>query len=156
MVEREAARPRLTVDPDATVALGRAARGNPRMELRLLQRVRDLAAAPPAVTTADVSLTLGRLAIDADGLDELDRRYLRALATRHGGGPSGLETLAEAIGEPAGTLQDTVEPYLIKQGIIERSAPGRITNDVAWARFPDLASMRPTGQPVLTGLESDA
>ena len=81
---------------------------------------------------------------------------LRIVNERHGGGPAGLETLAAAIGEPADTLQDTVEPYLIQQGFIERTAQGRIANGTAWARFPDLASMRPTDQPVLTGLDSDA
>ncbi len=156
IVERGAARLELAVDPAAAVALGRAARGTPRLALRLLRRVRDFAVAPPAVTTADVSLTLERLAIDADGLDELDRRYLRTLTARHGGGPAGLETLAAAIGEPADTLQDTVEPYLIQQGFIERTAQGRIANGAAWERFPDLASIRPTGQPVLTGLEPGA
>ena len=79
------------MDPDAAVVLGRAARGTPRLALRILRRVRDFAAAPPAVTAADVSLTLERLAIDADGLDDLDRRYLRTLTARHGGGPAGLE-----------------------------------------------------------------
>jgi len=63
--------------------------------------------------------------------------------------------LAAATGEPADTLQDTVEPYLIQQGFIERTVQGRIANDVAWARFPDLASMQPTGQPILSGLEPD-
>ena len=153
IVARGAARLELAVDPDAAVALGRAARGTPRLALRLLRRVRDFAAAPPAVTTADVSLTLERLAIDADGLDDLDRRYLWTLTARHGGGPAGLETLAAAIGEPADTLQDTVEPYLIQQGFIERTAQGRIANGMAWDRFPDLASMRPTDQPTLSGLE---
>ena len=156
IVTRGAARLDLAVDPDAAMALGRAARGTPRLALRLLRRVRDFAAALPVVTTADVGLTLERLAIDADGLDDLDRRYLRTLTARHGGGPAGLETLAAAIGEPADTLQDTVEPYLIQQGFIERTAQGRIANGTAWARFPDLAPMRPTDQPVLTGLDSDA
>ena len=155
IVERGARRLDLAVDPAAAAAIGSAARGTPRLALRLLRRVRDFAAAPPAVTTADVSLALARLAINADGLDDLDRRYLRTLTERHGGGPAGLETLAAAIGEPADTLQDTVEPYLIQQGFIERTAQGRVANGAAWERFPDLAPRRPSDQPVLTGLEPD-
>ena len=117
-------------------------------------RLRDRPARPSPRRTS-VS-TPERLAIDAAGLDELDRRYLRTLTARHGGGPTGLETLAAAIGEPAGTLQDTVEPYLIQQGFIERTAQGRIANGAAWARFPDFASMRPTDQPVLASLDPGA
>ena len=80
---------------------------------------------------------------------------LRTLTAPHGGGRAGLETLAAAIGEPADTLQDTVEPYLIQQGLIERTAQGRTANVAAWERFPDPASMRPTDQPTLTGLDPD-
>ena len=95
------------------MALGRATRGTPRRALRLVRLVRGFAAAPPAVSTIDYSFTLERLAINADGLNAFDCRYLRTLTERRGGGPAGLETLATAIGEPADTLQGTVEPYLI-------------------------------------------
>ena len=111
------------------MALGRAARGTPRLAFRLLRRVRDFAATPPVVTTTDVSLTLERLAIDADSLEYLDRRYLRTLTARHGGGPAVLETLAAAIGEPADTFLDTVEPYLIQRA--SSSAPRKVASPPA-------------------------
>ena len=76
--------------------------------------VGECAAAPPTVTTADVSLTLERLAINSDGLDELDRRNLQTLTERHSGGLASLGTQAGATGDSANTLQDTVEPYLIQ------------------------------------------
>ena len=104
-------------------------------------RDRECAATLSPAATADVNLTLERLAINADGLEELDRRNLRTLTERHDGDPANLETLATAISESADTLQDTVEPYLIQHGFIERTAQGRIANDVAWACVPDFTSM---------------
>ena len=142
----------LEPDPAATAAIGAAARGTPRAAIRLLRRARDFAAALPRLTAADVARTLGRLAIDADGIDALDRTYLRTLLDRHRGGPTGIETLAAAIGEPPETLQDIVEPYLVQNGFLERTAQGRVAGDAAWRRFPELAGRRPAAQPELPGV----
>ena len=145
----------LEPDPAAPPAIGAAARGTPRAAIRLLRRARDFAAAPPVLTGADIARTLERLAIDADGIDALDRTYLRTLLDRHRGGPTGIETLAAAIGEPADTLQDIVEPYLVQKGFLERTAQGRVAGDGAWQRFPDLARRRPDEQPGLPGVDDD-
>jgi Holliday junction DNA helicase RuvB len=119
---------RLDGIPAATLqAIAERSRGTPRVALRLLRRVRDFAAvrAGGRLDGRTVDDALALEGIDALGLDELDRRYLRTLATTYGGGPAGLEAIAASIGEDALTLEDVVEPYLLQVGFLARTRQGR-------------------------------
>ncbi|ARJ65103.1 Holliday junction DNA helicase RuvB [Magnetospirillum sp. ME-1] len=116
----------LTADGSAEVA--RRSRGTPRVAGRLLRRVRDFAAvagkSPVDALVADAALN--RLEVDRIGLDAMDRRYLRCIAENYGGGPVGVETLAAALSESRDTLEEVVEPYLLQQGMIQRTPRGRM------------------------------
>ncbi len=114
--------------------IARRARGTPRIATRLLRRVRDFATvrggAPVDAALADQALT--RLEVDHLGLDALDRRYLGAIAHNYGGGPVGIETLAAALSEQRDTLEETVEPFLLQQGLLQRTPRGRLLTRLAW------------------------
>ncbi|MGF1461964.1 MAG: Holliday junction branch migration DNA helicase RuvB [Maricaulaceae bacterium] len=104
------------------------ARGTPRVAGRLLRRVRDFADAEGAseISRAVADRALGRLDVDAVGLDALDRRYLRCLVEAYSGGPVGADTLAAALAESRDALEDVVEPFLLQQGFIQRTPRGRM------------------------------
>jgi len=110
------------------------ARGTPRVATRLLRRVRDFATVdgtgPVTAGVADRALT--RLDVDRRGLDRLDRRYLEAIAEHYGGGPVGVDTLAAALAEQRDTLEDAVEPFLLQQGLLQRTPRGRMLTRSAW------------------------
>ncbi len=112
---------------DTLLAIARRSRGTPRVALRLLRRVRDfgLVRAKGRFDTACVDGALQLEGVDALGLDDLDRRYLRTLATTYQGGPAGLEAIAATLGEDALTLEDVVEPYLLQVGYLARTRQGR-------------------------------
>jgi Holliday junction DNA helicase RuvB len=114
--------------------IARRSRGTPRIAGRLLRRVRDFAAVAGSGTVdvkiADAALT--RLEVDQAGLDALDRRYLNQIARNFGGGPVGIETIAAALSEPRDAIEDIIEPYLIQQGLIQRTPRGRILTVNAW------------------------
>jgi Holliday junction DNA helicase RuvB len=114
-------------DEGAGVIAGRA-RGTPRIGNRLLRRVRDVAQVRgiPHVDAAIAADALDFLQVDADGLDHADRTLLQTIAGKFGGGPVGLSTLAVALGEDPGTLEEVYEPYLIQQGLIQRTPRGRV------------------------------
>jgi Holliday junction DNA helicase RuvB len=110
------------------------ARGTPRIANRLLRRVRDYAEvrADGRITAAVAAAALDMLAVDRAGFDTLDRRLLGMIVERFEGGPVGIESLAAALGEDAATLEDVVEPFLIQQGYLARTARGRIATRQAW------------------------
>jgi Holliday junction DNA helicase RuvB len=114
--------------PDGATEIARRSRGTPRVAGRLLRRVRDFAVVAKSgrvdARLADQALT--RLEVDSIGLDAMDRRYLRAIAEDYGGGPVGVETLAAALSEQRDTIEDAIEPYLIQQGLLQRSPRGRM------------------------------
>jgi len=114
-------------DPGAEVIAGRA-RGTPRIGNRLLRRVRDVAQVRgiERVDDAIAADALDFLQVDADGLDHADRTLLQTMAGKFAGGPVGLSTLAVALGEDPGTLEEVYEPYLIQQGLIQRTPRGRM------------------------------
>jgi Holliday junction DNA helicase RuvB len=124
----------LALTPDGAAEIARRSRGTPRIAGRLLRRVRDIAAvsgqSPVNRAVADAALI--RLEVDQRGLDEMDRRYLRRMAEHHGGGPVGVETLAAALAEARDTLEDVVEPYLIQEGLIQRTSRGRVLGQSGW------------------------
>lgn len=114
-------------DRAALERIASRSRGTPRIANRLLRRVRDYAQVEGdgRVTTRAVEEALAIEAIDALGLDELDRSFLRTIGTTYGGGPVGLETIAATMNEDAGTLEDVVEPYLLQIGFLARTRRGR-------------------------------
>ncbi|MGA1266111.1 MAG: Holliday junction branch migration DNA helicase RuvB [Phycisphaerales bacterium] len=115
------------VDDAAVREMAQRSRGTPRVALRLLRRVRDWAQVKGKgrVDAEAVAAGLELEGVDAQGLDELDRKYLRTLARVYKGGPAGLETIAATIGEDADTLEDLVEPFLLRSGLLARTRQGR-------------------------------
>ena len=117
--------------------IARRSRGTPRIANRLLRRVRDYAQVKGTgeVTQEMAQRALDMLNVDKSGLDTLDRRYLSMILERFEGGPAGVEALAAAMAEDSGTLEDVIEPYLIQQGYVMRTARGRIATNQAYAQF---------------------
>jgi len=134
IVSRAASKFGIDATPDGAREIARRARGTPRVAGRLLRRVRDFAEAEGAteISAPVADRALGRLEVDALGLDSLDRRYLKALTESFGGGPVGVETLAAALAEARDALEDVVEPFLIQQGFIQRTPRGRLAAARAW------------------------
>ncbi|MCO4745704.1 MAG: Holliday junction branch migration DNA helicase RuvB [Proteobacteria bacterium] len=128
VLTRAAERIGVVLTPEGRSELARRARGTPRIALRLLRRVRDFAEVEGDGTIdGDITrIALDRLQVDEAGLDKMDRRILHAIAVKFSGGPVGLETLAAAIGESSNTIEDTYEPYLIQQGLLNRTPRGRV------------------------------
>ena len=114
--------------------IARRARGTPRVATRLLRRVRDFSTVDGgrAVDARIADAALRQLEVDDLGLDSLDRRYLRAIALNYGGGPVGVETIAAALAEQRDTLEETVEPFLLQQGLLQRTPRGRMLTRLAW------------------------
>jgi Holliday junction DNA helicase RuvB len=117
------------VDAAGASEIARRSRGTPRIANRLLRRVRDFAqvAGEAAITQPAAAASLERLNVDGYGLDETDRRVLRLILEKFGGGPVGLGTIAAAIGEEPDTIEEVVEPYLMQIGFLERTPRGRQT-----------------------------
>jgi len=115
------------LDADAITTIAQRSRGTPRVAIRLLRRVRDFAQvrASGTVTSAVVDDALRLEGVDGRGLDDLDRRYLATMARTYGGGPVGLEAIAATMGDDSGTLEDLVEPYLLRIGLLARTRQGR-------------------------------
>ncbi len=116
------------LDASGAEEIAARARGTPRVAGRLLRRVRDFAAADGAslIDRNAAASALARLDVDEQGLDALDRRYLRALIENYAGGPAGVETLAYAIAEARDAVEDVIEPFLLQQGFIQRTPRGRM------------------------------
>jgi len=126
----------LGIDTDAAGAreIARRSRGTPRVANRLLRRVRDYAQvrAGGRITREVANRALGMLKVDAQGFDHMDRRLLQAVIEKFDGGPVGVESLAAAIGEERGTIEDVLEPYLIQQGFLMRTPRGRTATQAAY------------------------
>ncbi len=121
-------------DADGAAEIARRARGTPRIANRLLRRVRDYAEVKSGghITRQVAAAAMDMLKVDAEGFDELDRRLLGVIIEHFDGGPVGVESLAAALSEDRGTLEDVVEPYLIQQGFLLRTARGRMASARAW------------------------
>jgi Holliday junction DNA helicase RuvB len=119
---------------DGAGEIARRARGTPRIANRLLRRVRDFAQVRAAghIDLDVANATMQMLKVDPQGFDELDRRLLRLIIESFDGGPVGIESLAAALSEERGTLEDVIEPYLIQQGYLVRTARGRMASAKAW------------------------
>lgn len=121
------------IEPEGAMEMARRSRGTPRLANRILKRVRDFAQVKyDGVITEDVARTaLDLMDVDRLGLDHIDRNILMTMIQKFDGGPVGLDTLAAAIGEDAGTVEDVYEPYLIKNGFLNRTPRGRMVTDFA-------------------------
>ncbi|HEV2085267.1 MAG TPA: Holliday junction branch migration DNA helicase RuvB, partial [Gemmatimonadales bacterium] len=137
IVTRSAGILAVPMDGEGAVEIARRSRGTPRVANRLLRRVRDYAEvkADGRITADVAAAALARLNVDEFGLDDMDARILTTIIQKFGGGPVGLGTVAVAVGEDAGTLQDVYEPYLIQQGFLERTQRGRCVTPLAYRRF---------------------
>src|SRR3989338_7810623 len=137
-------------DPDGTREIARRARGTPRIAGRLLRRVVDFVTVEGdgRLTQAIADRALTRLGVDHIGLDGGDRRYMSLLADHYGGGPVGVETIAAALSEARDAIEEVIEPYLLQQGLIQRTPRGRMLAARAW-RHLGLEPPRPAGQAEL-------
>jgi Holliday junction DNA helicase RuvB len=136
----------ITCEAEGAAEIAKRSRGTPRIANRLLRRARDYAqvVADGAITRAVADHAMGMLKIDAEGFDELDRRLLRSIIENFDGGPVGVESLAAGLSEERGTLEDVIEPYLIQQGFLIRTARGRMASAKAY-RYLGLRT--PAGRP---------
>ncbi|MFO1508798.1 MAG: Holliday junction branch migration DNA helicase RuvB [Steroidobacteraceae bacterium] len=137
IVERSAGILGVPIDAGGARRIGERSRGTPRIANRLLRRVRDYAQVKAGgridVPVADAALDM--LEVDAHGFDTLDRRLLLTVIEKFDGGPVGIDSIAAAIGEERGTLEDVIEPFLIQQGFLMRTARGRVATRSAWRHF---------------------
>jgi Holliday junction DNA helicase RuvB len=138
----------LPIEDEGATAIATRSRGTPRIANRLLRRVRDFAEVEGdgVVTGAVAANAMDMLQVDPHGFDAMDRRLLRTIIEKFDGGPVGVESLAAAIGEERGTIEDVVEPYLIQQGFMMRTSRGRVATKNAYLHF----GLTPP-QPVGTG-----
>ncbi len=152
IVARAAQALHVPLEPEGRAEIARRGRGTPRVALRLLRRVRDFAQVRgDGVITGDIAdEALALLEIDHRGLDDLDRRVLRAIIEKFDGGPVGLDTIAASIGEAADTIMDVVEPYLLQLGFIGRTPRGRVATKLAYAHL-GLPTPQEAEQPSLFG-----
>jgi Holliday junction DNA helicase RuvB len=134
IVTRSAGLLNVPIDPEGALEIARRSRGTPRIANRLLRRVRDYAQVKGdgTINTALADKALKMLDVDPLGFDVMDRKLLEAVIHRFSGGPVGLENVAAAIGEEAGTIEDVIEPYLIQQGYLQRTPRGRVATPAAW------------------------
>jgi Holliday junction DNA helicase RuvB len=130
------------IDDEGANEIARRARGTPRIANRLLRRCRDFAQADPAlanhggvISHAVADYALRALEVDGHGLDEMDKRILLCIMEKYAGGPVGINTLAVAVGEESGTIEEVYEPYLIQEGFLKRTPRGREATALAYAHF---------------------
>ncbi|HZU60175.1 MAG TPA: Holliday junction branch migration DNA helicase RuvB [Solirubrobacteraceae bacterium] len=147
IVRRSARLLAVEIDQEGAQAIAQRSRGTPRVANRLLKRVRDYAEVRGngVITAATALAALEQLEVDDQGLDRLDREILRAICERFGGGPVGLSTLAVAVGEEKDTIEDVYEPYLLQQGLIQRTPRGRAATRRAFEHL----GLEPPGPPRL-------
>jgi len=137
IVERSAGILGVPIDGEGAVRIAQRSRGTPRIANRLLRRVRDFAEVKGSgrITDAIAQSALDLLDVDPQGFDPMDRRLMLAIIERFAGGPVGVDSLAAALGEERGTIEDVIEPFLIQQGYIMRTARGRVATRNAYLHF---------------------
>jgi holliday junction DNA helicase RuvB len=137
IVQRSAGILGIETDAEGAAEIARRARGTPRIANRLLRRVRDFAQvrADGRITESVAASALEMMQVDARGFDSMDRRLLKKLVEDFGGGPVGVESLAAALSEERGTIEDVIEPYLIQEGYLMRTARGRMATATTWRHF---------------------
>ncbi|MCB9593666.1 MAG: Holliday junction branch migration DNA helicase RuvB [Sandaracinaceae bacterium] len=136
------------ITDEACEEMARRARGTPRIANRLLRRARDFAEVlgDGTLDHDTAKEALARLEVDEAGLDEMNRRFLRVIIETYGGGPVGIEALAATLSEPRDTLEDVIEPFLLQQGFLARTARGRMATDRAYEHLSIQRTRAPQGQ----------
>lgn len=134
IIHRAADKLNIKMHPDGAHEVGRRSRGTPRIAMRLLRRVRDIAsvAGHPEIDKKIADMALQQLEVDNSGLDAMDRNYLTGIAENYGGGPVGVDTMAAALSEQRDVIEEVIEPYLIQQGFIQRTPRGRMLTKTAY------------------------
>lgn len=137
IVSRSAKLSGIEIHDEGAIEIAKRSRGTPRIANRLLRRVRDFAEVKSdgRITRNVADEALNMLSVDECGFDRMDRKLLLSMIENFGGGPVGVESLAAAIGEERGTIEDVLEPYLIQQGYMIRTPRGRVTTEKAWLHF---------------------
>jgi Holliday junction DNA helicase RuvB len=137
IVTRSAQLLALEIDDDGALEIARRSRGTPRIANRLLRRVRDYAQvrSDGVINRETAEAAMNLLEVDANGFDVQDRRVLRSIIDNFDGGPVGLDSIAAAIGEERGTIEEVIEPYLIQQGYVQRTPRGRLATRNAYQHF---------------------
>lgn len=137
IISRSAGVLNVEIDPDGARELAKRSRGTPRLANRLLKRVRDFAQVKydGKITKEVADFALDLLEVDKLGLDNIDRNILTTMIEKFGGRPVGLDTIAAAIGEDSGTIEDVYEPYLIQNGLLQRTPRGRMVTHLAYEHF---------------------
>ncbi len=145
IVRRSARIMNIQCAPEGAAEIARRSRGTPRIANRLLRRARDFAQvrAEGVITLEAAQAAMLMVKVDAEGFDELDRRLLKVIVENFDGGPVGVESLAAALSEDRGTIEDVVEPYLIQQGYLVRTARGRMATNRTWK----MLGLKPQGGP---------
>lgn len=133
IISNAAKKLKVKVDKESIKEIAKRARGTPRVALKLLKRARDYAQVKAGgdIDKVNIVSALDLLGVDPFGLDSLDRRYLKNIIDKHGGGPVGIETIAASISEDIGTVEEVVEPYLLQLGFIKRTKSGRVATKSA-------------------------
>jgi Holliday junction DNA helicase RuvB len=133
----------VAIDPQGAWEIARRSRGTPRIANNLLRRVRDYAQvrSDGRITVAVADLALSMLAIDQNGLDEMDKRILDTIVSKFGGGPVGINSLAVAVGEEPDTLEEVYEPFLIMEGYLNRTPQGRVATELSYKKL----GLKPSG-----------
>lgn len=152
IIRRSAAILGVPIDDVGARLVAERSRGTPRIANRLLRRVRDVADVEGAgrIDEATARSAMALLDVDPSGFDALDRRLLRVIIDRFDGGPVGVDSLAAALGEERGTIEDVLEPYLIQQGFMARTARGRVATRLAYQHFGlAVPAQRPDAEPGL-------
>ena len=134
IIRRSASILKVPISDRAAMEIARRSRGTPRIANALLRRVRDFAQVRGngAIDTAIAQMSLTALNIDSYGLDEIDNKILLTIIDKFQGGPVGISTIATAIGEDAGTVEEVYEPYLIMEGFMKRTPRGRVLTELAY------------------------
>ena len=137
IVTNSAAKLQVPIEKEGAMELARRSRGTPRLANRFLKRVRDFAQIKyhGEITKEVADFALDILDVDKLGLDRTDRNIIMTMMEQFGGGPVGLDTLAVALGEDSGTLEDVYEPYLVQNGLLFRTPRGRVVTELAYAHF---------------------
>ena len=158
IVERGARVLSMPLTRDGALEIARRSRGTPRIAGRLLRRVRDFAMVEGRATIDSeiADSALRRLDVDGEGLDAMDRRFLRCMAENYGGGPVGADTLAVALAEQRDAIEEVIEPYLIQCGFVQRTPRGRMLTAQAWRYLGLDAPAAAAAQPDLLDLADDA
>jgi Holliday junction DNA helicase RuvB len=152
IVKRSSGIMNIAIDDAGATEIARRSRGTPRIANRLLRRVRDFAQVKGdgSITKDIADKALGMLKVDNNGFDNMDRKLLSAVISKFDGGPVGVDSLAAAIGEERGTIEDVLEPYLIQQGFLMRTPRGRVATRAAYLHF----GLTPTSELEQKNLEA--